>query len=523
MAGQASSPRAVSPPAWVPIVAFVALAAAIFALSATIGGVTWDENIHRRGAVLQFSVAGGWLAGEATTFRSLPSDFAFYGIVPIGLVTGVDALWNAVAGAPLPARAFGIWLHALTFVLCCLSALLVFDALRRQSRHRLTPWLGAAFLLLYPPWLGYGLMDYKDVPTAFFLLLLVYCCARALEGNGEGLVRWTVFATLATIALGGTKAAALALAVVPWLAITIAAFRQRRWALPFLAVVGIVVGLVVVTPVSWPEPAAFFTAAVELMSRHPWPGCVLTNGACIGPSHDDWSAAGYLWQWARVQLPVLVLVGLLPAIAAALWLGGVGRIAAGTLVFAIAAIIVRNASLYDGLRHVLFAVPLIVIVMFVAIDYAIAAWGRGARIAILALVGIEMASFAIDDVRLFPYNYAYFNLATRSDIDIDRFETDYWGFSLHEAVAGARAAAGRLGPVVGEPPLVVAASLPRRHRVYGGDDLRGSGYTGPYTLVRYTRGGHLPPEACETIAEVSRSLLGGPRHLFSYAARCEIE
>ena len=522
MADAVSRPGAVSPPAWMPIVAIIVLAAAVFALSAAIGGVTWDEVIHRNGAELQFEVAAGWLAGEPTTFRSLPSDYAFYGIIPTGLVTGIDALWTAITGDPLPTRAFGIWLHAITFVLSCLSVFLVFDILRRQSRHRWMPWLGAAFLLLYPPWLGYGLMDYKDVPTAFFLLLLVYCTARALEGNGEGLVRWTVFAALATIALGGTKAAALALGVVPWLALAIAAFRQRRWALPFLAAVGIVLGLIVVTPVSWPEPVAFFTAAVELMSRHPWRGCTLTNGACLGPSHDDWSAAGYLWQWARVQMPLVVIIGILPAMAVALWRGGVGRIAAGTLAFTIGAIVVRNASLYDGLRHVLFVVPLIVIVMFVAIDYAIAAWGRVARVSILALVGIEMASFAIDDVRLFPYNYAYFNLAARSDIDIARFETEFWGFSLHEAVAAVRPPEGRLGQVVGNPAHIVAASLPRR-KVFWLNHLRGSGYTGPYTEISYTRGGLRPPESCETIAEVSRALLGGPRLLFSYAARCTME
>jgi hypothetical protein len=37
-------------------------------------------------------------------------------------------------------------------------------------------------------------------------------------------------------------------------------------------------------------------------------------------------------------------------------------------------------------------VPLIVIVLFVAIDWAITAWGRIARAAILTIVAIELAT-----------------------------------------------------------------------------------------------------------------------------------
>lgn len=498
-------------------------AAAVFVLSASIGGVTWDETLHRLGANLQFAVAGGWLAGDATTFRSLPTDLAFYGIVPIGLVSGLDAAWVAMTGAPLPARNFGIALHAVTFALYGLSGLVAFHALRHGAQSRLTPWLGTAFLLLYPLWLGHSLFDYKDVPTAFFLLVLVYCSGRALDASDEDLRRWTVYAVLATIALGGTKLAALALAVAPWVALAAAAFRRKRWALPVVAALGTLAGLVLITPVSWPEPAALFQAAIELMSRHPWVGCVLTDGTCVGPSQADWSAARYLWDWGIVQLPLVIILGILPASVVALWHGGIGRVAAATLLLSLGAIILRNASLYDGLRHVLFAIPLMVIVLFVAIDRAIAAWGRPARIAIAALVGIELASFVIDDVRMFPYNYVYFNLAARGAIGTADYETDYWGYSLHEAVTAAASGGRPLRHVAGNPSHIVAASLADRPGIGSVDDLRASGHTGPYILFSYTRADNRPPPGCKTIAKVSRSLLGGPRLLLSWGARCEMK
>lgn len=215
------------------IVSLVAIAILIFAWSAAIGGITWDEFIHRNGSLRQFRVALGWLSGEEISFRAIPSDLAFYGIFPTGIVTAVDTIWSTFTGDALTARAFGIWLHGITFILYCLSAVLVFDILRRHSLHWLTAYLGTFFLLLFPVWFGYGLMDYKDMPTAFFLLLLVYCCARAIAETDKGLFVWTVLAVIATIALGATKVAAIAISFVPWLAITITAFRRRLFWLLF--------------------------------------------------------------------------------------------------------------------------------------------------------------------------------------------------------------------------------------------------------------------------------------------------
>lgn len=502
---------------------FFIVSVLIFAGSASIAGITWDEFIHRAGALQQFQVAFEFLNGEETSFRKLPSDWAFYGVIPVGIVTAIDGLFKAVTGENLNARAFGIWLHGITFILYFLSIFLVYDLLRRYSQHWLTAYLGAFFLLLYPLWFGYGLMNYKDLPTAFFLLMLVYFSTRAISSENKNFINYTILCILATIALGGTKVAAVAISFVPWLAITYAAFRRRLLWLPFLSAIGVVVGLIIITPVSWPDPIVFFIASVELMSRHPWAGCIITNGVCIGPSQSDWSAANYLWDWARVQLPTIILVGILPAILYALWLGGVGRMVAGTLIFALGGIVLSNASLYDGLRHVLFAIPLIIIVFFMAIDYVIVSCGRIVRLGILTLICIEMALFGVDNFRLFPYNYVYFNLATRYNIDISRYETDFWGFSLHEAVTRSFPYEKPNGPIVGNPHHIVGASLPEGVWSMNKDDSRSTNYKGPYIYISYSRGGSIPPENCNTVYEVFRSLIGGPPLLLSYVSHCEIK
>ncbi len=500
----------------------VAAAALVFFLAARTGGITWDEPVHRFGAVSQLRVAGNWLAGEPADFRKILSDLAFYGTIPIVLVTGLDDLSRHILGEAMSPLTFGIWLHALAFAFYGVTVILVFATLRAATTTRAVPWIGAGFLMLYPLWLGLGLFDYKDVPTATFVLLVVYCAGRALAGDDRDFVRWTVFATLATIALGGTKAAAVSLVIVPWIGLTYGAFVRRRWALPFLAAAGIVVGMVAVTPAAWAEPIAFFRSAIELMSRHPWPSCTLTDGACLAPSKDGWSAAHYLWGWASTQLPVTVIVGLVPALGIALWRGGTSRLAAATLIFTIGAILVRNTTLYDGLRHLAFAIPLAVVVLFVGIDYAVTRWRRPAAFGILGLVGLEMASFVIDDVRMFPYNYVYFNVATRGGIDESRYETEFWGFSGRETVMKAKAKDEIRRPLAGNPPHVFAVGFGPHTKVWKLPALRDSGRTGTFTSFRLSRQNAQPSPECQTLAKVERTLLGGRPMLLSYAERCEL-
>jgi hypothetical protein len=350
---------------------------------------------------------------------------------------------------------------------------------------------------------------------------VVYCAVRAIETSERGFAGWTALAVLATIFLGGTKAAALALAVVPWLAITIAALARRQWLLPPLAALGIVLGLVVITPASWPEPVAFFQEAVRLMSRHPWGGCMLTDGVCIGPQQEDWSAGSYLWQWALVQMPIVLLVGIVPATFVAAWRGGPSLVVAGTLWFAVAGIVVRNTTLYDGLRHVLFLMPLAVIVLFVGIDFVVARWGRPAAAIAIGLVVIETATFVVDDVRMFPYNYSYFNLVARRDIDELRYDTDYWGFSGREVVAMARQKDAIVRPVVGDPEHLFAVGFRRPSSVLSRRELAEAAHRGPYTVFRISRGGQHPAEECETVAKVTRTLLWGKPLLLSFGERCE--
>jgi hypothetical protein len=107
---------------------------------------------------------------------------------------------------------------------------------------------------------------------------------------------------------------------------------------------------------------------------------------------------------------------------------------------------------------------------------------------------------------MFPYNYVYFNLATRGGIT-RRSSRPYWGFSLHEAVTAAQhQRRGLKPPVAAHPPT--SWRHPARFDKIAGEGISGRRDTRD-PIRRQTVARQQPSRDCRTIAEVSRSLSAG--------------
>lgn len=74
-----------------------------------------------------------------------------------------------------------------------------------------------------------------------------------------------------------------------------------------------IVTLYVLTPVAWSDPLSFTFASVNLMSQHLWAGCMMTAGQCIPTHSPEWSAWKYMLIWMAAQVPLLAIVGVVPA------------------------------------------------------------------------------------------------------------------------------------------------------------------------------------------------------------------
>ena len=321
------------------------------------------------------------------------------------------------------------------------------------------PWVGliaATLLTLTPSWYGHMFWNPKDIPFATGVVWTLVLLARAAPRfsdlkTGESALLGAVLGLTLGVRVGGVILFPLfaGVAVVAWLraekASTALAASART-----LAIIGIVAWVIMLA--AWPyaqvAPLRHPLEALRAASNFDWGLTVLFRGKEV-PS--DALPLSYLPTMLLIKLPEAVLILLAAALAAAARLlyrrrlptlarteGAATLLAAATVALPLLAVIVMRPVLYDGIRHVLFILPPLMVMAALGAGAAWRSLGRApalTRPLILSLVAFWMAFQIITYVRLHPYQYIDYNLVVGGLRGAaGRFETDYWGTSYREAV-----------------------------------------------------------------------------------------
>jgi hypothetical protein len=97
-------------------------------------------------------------------------------------------------------------------------------------------------------------------------------------------------------------------------------------------------------------------------------------------------------------------------------------------------LMIQQATLYDGVRHTLFVIPMLALLAGWAFTRLLRSLSR-ARIALMMLSVVYVAALVIDLARLHPLEYVAMNaLAGGTSGACGRFELDYWGAAATEAL-----------------------------------------------------------------------------------------
>ena len=97
-------------------------------------------------------------------------------------------------------------------------------------------------------------------------------------------------------------------------------------------------------------------------------------------------------------------------------------------------LVIQHATLYDGVRHTLFVIPMLALLAGWAFARLLRSISR-ARIAIAMLAAVYLAAVVIDLARLHPLEYVAMNaFAGGTSGACGRFELDYWGAAATEAL-----------------------------------------------------------------------------------------
>jgi len=100
-------------------------------------------------------------------------------------------------------------------------------------------------------------------------------------------------------------------------------------------------------------------------------------------------------------------------------------------------ILLSGAVIYDGIRHLLFALPALIALAAGALALLERRPPGGARrrIVLPLLAVVTVAASLFDSARWAPYAYAYINPIAGHNTQSQSWELDYWGASAREGIA----------------------------------------------------------------------------------------
>ncbi len=191
---------------------------------------------------------------------------------------------------------------------------------------------------------------------------------------------------------------------------------------------------------TWPYLGAnLFNHLIGLLhmaSEFTWKNNVLFMGQEINSTALPWT---YLPVWLAVTTPLFLifLLGLslwkTPRfLKNEAWILGITALGLNLGLY-----LILKPVLYDGLRHFLFLLPIIVLLAsLAAIDWIANPFKPKFGYVLAALVWVNMAAVGVHLIRLHPYEYVYFNELTGGlSGSVGKFDNDYWGASFKEGVA----------------------------------------------------------------------------------------
>jgi 4-amino-4-deoxy-L-arabinose transferase-like glycosyltransferase len=435
-------------------------------------GVTWDEKTHQ-------------LYGERV--------FRF-------LTQGLDDDWFR------PGETLFIYVHGGLFDTVCVALQRVLPGDLWATRHYVDAvfgWLGIfyvgrlgrllagpgtgllamALLALSPRYFGDSMNNPKDLPLAALLAVALYYLMR-LEPRYPYL-GWRLAVPLVLSLALAVNVRAGALVFLGYLAIALAgltiAARERslrRIAVTLARWAGVVVAVLLLGTAFWPwaqvRPLTRPLQAIVKLSEFEWTHTVLFDGRDVAAGALPWD---YVPRWLLLTTPPVVLVGAALALLILLRLSRPGSAETngqrllsgrdawrvlgllGVTLFPATYIVLKGATIYDGIRHLLFTYPPLVVLAACGWRLLLDSprgWLRTLAAATLAIGLLEPLYF---QCRNHPNQVVYFNaFAGGPRGALGRYELDYWGNSLLQGVEwvdGVARAAGTRVVVSGRPHHVV--------------------------------------------------------------------
>jgi len=329
--------------------------------------------------------------------------------------------------------------HFVIFLSFSVSGFFVYLILLKIVNNKFFCTISSILYLLYPYLLGHAFFNPKDIPFLCFWTICTYISIGIFEDLSKRknlnyhkvLLISFLTAFLLSIRISGILIfIQYFLTLIIFLhtsKVNLNIFIKSVYKKIILFFVSIILFTYFLYPIFWKNPLLFFEA-INYMGNYFNNVCTLTLGKCMYSTNLE---ATYIPVWLLVKLPFLILFGLvlLPFTEKKIFEKKENAIIFGTLLlssfFIPFILIVKKVNLYDELRHILFIFPMIFILGVVSLY-------NFSRKFFYTLSALTISLFLIENIKIYPYQYVWFNTPSRVLNLSKNFELDYWGISGKE-------------------------------------------------------------------------------------------
>jgi hypothetical protein len=393
-----------------------------FVNSQIIGGITWDEASYLSLVNI--------LKNYDTTSYQKNGEIFYYGVLPIlptiisTMIFGDFKFYNEILH-------FSAFLY---FIGSCI--ILRFIIQKNYNFSKLNTFFLIIFYINIPSLIGHSFFNFKDFPLLFFYLLAVHSLNYIKFENKKNT---NIFFILISFSFYGclvTKFASIVffLPFVVYFFFEFSKIKKKDFILYKLFYFLIVTTLFVILsyPQSWNNPFIFFYENIMFFANHPWNHCYIIYGECA----KNMYSITYILKVFFLKLPFYIIIFNIIGIFAIFFFKNIFSIFERrlfvVLYFPLVLISIKNSTLYDGLRHLLFLIPIMYLI-FVMILQKITKKIK-LKYLMICIIFFNLVILG-DNIKLFPYNYIYVNELNRKNLSETYQTNDYWGFSLKETSA----------------------------------------------------------------------------------------
>lgn len=304
------------------------------------------------------------------------------------------------------------------------------------------------FMVFSPRIFGEVFNNPKDIPFATGYIAALLCTVQWLKKLDNPSWKTTIWLGLAialaiSVRIGGVLV--IAYLGMFWL---IELWRIKGFgtkvfgrSLKHIVVAGIIgwIGACLWWPYALEDIIGHPMEAIKVMSAYPLRIATLFEGVKV-PTVEI--PAHYLPRWISIGMPLFILIGFIGAVALLYkWTKNSKHSYYLLLIFAtvfpIFYIIYKKSVVYDGMRHILFVLPLMVVLAALFYDYLLQLFAAKKTIQ-YAVAGVTLVLVALPARFMFanhPNEYTYFNeLAGGIKGAYGEYETDYYFNSMKGAL-----------------------------------------------------------------------------------------